>query len=325
MPNEAPLMQELLLSVIVVTWNVRQIVGRCLEAILASETDAPFEIILIDNASSDGTADFVAEHFPSVRLVRNAEGRGFAGGNNQAFALARGQYCLLVNPDAFPTSKETFRALVRFLEAYPDYAGCGCKLIFPDGRHQIGDAGYRPTIAHVAFYALGITQVIVGVKGCFISGVQSRRAAVLDVDWICGACFLIRTSVIGAAGGMNPDYFIYGNDLEWGCRIRDHGMRLAYLPGESVIHLQGWTENRADRRRVSTRWLDGLAKAYSSQSGGRHWRTFKILLALGFGLRALAYQCLALLRGSSDLRNKACAMQIFAFYAAKMSQSRLVT
>jgi N-acetylglucosaminyl-diphospho-decaprenol L-rhamnosyltransferase len=313
-----------LVSVIVVTWNVLPIIGRCLREVFASKFDGSIEVIVVDNASADGTADFVATEFPGMRLVRNPENGGFAGGNNQGFALARGKYCLLINPDAFPSAANSLGELVRFLETHEEYAAVGCKLVFPDGRHQVGDAGYRPSIGNVARYALGLSQVIAAARGCFISEIQSHGPGVLDVDWICGACMLVRRRVIEEVGGLDPDYFLYGNDLEWGCRMRNRGLRLGYLRTVSVIHLQGWTGNRSDPKRVSTRWLNGLGKIYVAESQGRNWGLFRGVLIFGFALRAAAYALVAVITWSPRLRDKARAMWLFARHVAAMSQGRLV-
>ncbi len=310
-----------LLSIVVVTWNVRPLIERCLSEALASHLPGPVEIIVIDNASRDGTADLVAERFPSVRLIRNSENAGFAGANNQAFPLAHGRYVLLLNPDAFPTGPDTLGRLVRFLEDRPEFAAVGCQLIFPDGRYQVGDAGFRPTLATVAAHALGLTQLFPRLHGCFL--VRPPRSdgpdtVVLDVDWICGACMLVRRDVIAAVGGMDSLYFMYGDDIEWGCRMRDHGWRVAYLPGERVIHLQGWTLTGADPARISTRWLDGLAACYAAMNRGRHWWLFKAALAAGFALRAVAYGVLSFLPGRRRLWAKARAMYRYARYASAL-------
>lgn len=312
-----------LLSIIVVTWNVRPLIERCLSEALASRIPGPVEIIVIDNASRDGTADLVAEKFPSVQLIRNSEGVGFARGNNQAFPLARGRYVLLLNPDAFPTSPDTLGQLVRFLEDRPEFAAVGCQLIFPDERHQVGDAGFRPTLANVAAHALGLTQLFPRLRGCFLARPPSGNgpdAAVLEVDWICAACVLVRRDVIAAVGGMDPRYFIYGNDMEWGCRMRDRGYRVAYLAGERVIHLQGWTQKGLDPQRISTGWMDGLAVCYAAMNQGRHWWLFKTVLAAGFALRALAYGALSFLPGRRSLWARARAMHRYARYASALTR-----
>ncbi len=306
-----------LLSIAVVTWNVRPLIERCLSEALASHIPGPVEMIVVDNASADGTADLVAERFPAVRLIRNAEGRGFARGNNQAFAVARGRYVLLLNPDAFPTGAETLGRLVAFLEANPDHGAVGCRLIFPDGRHQVGDTGWRPNLSHVAAFSLGLTQLFPRLRGCFLTRPPAGDAP-LEVDWICAACMLVRRDLIETVGGMDERYFIYGNDLEWGCRIRDAGHRLAYLPNERVIHLQGWTEKGDDPKHVSTRWLNGLAVLYAAMNRGRHWGLFKAVMTFGFLLRALTYAAASLLPGRRRLAGRARAMWAYARHAAAM-------
>ncbi len=311
--DEPPLLSIPALSIIVVTWNCRDLALRCLHDIHASQIGRSFEVIVVDNASADATVAAIAAAYPTTRLIANTANLGYARANNQAIAIAAGRDLLLLNPDAFPTSPATFAALLAALDAHPEFAAMGCRLVHPDGRHQVGDAGWRPSPAHVVVHALGLAHVLPGAHGLFLVR-PPRHAAPIDVDWICGACLLVRAEAARRHGGMDEGFFMYAEDVAFGCRLRDAGLRLGYLPGQAVLHIQGGT--RADAG-PSTGWLDSLARLYAAMNGGRHWFTFRAAMGAGFLLRAGAYRVLALRHGPSMLL-RARAMAAFARHAWRL-------
>jgi hypothetical protein len=302
-------------SIIVVTWNCSALALRCLGEIYRSRLGRGFEVIVVDNASTDGTVERIAGAFPGVRLIANPTNAGFARANNQAMRMARGRTLLLLNPDAFPTTPGTFAGLLDVLDA-ADFAAVGCRLINPDGSHQVGDAGWRPTPWHVVVHALGLSQVLRSARGLFVVRGGTMAPGTIDVDWVCGACLLVRADVVRRHGGLDEGYFMYGEDVEFGCRLRDRGLRVGYAPRQTVLHIQGGT--RADGDAVSTRWLDSLGNVYGALNSGRHWFTFRAAMALGFLLRAVAYRGLALLPGRQAVAARAHAMMRYASHVWRM-------
>jgi len=297
------------LSIIVVTWNCRALAEKCLRAVHDSRLPAGTEIIVVDNASADGTAAAVAAAFPDVRLIANAANGGFAAANNQAIAVAAGRTLLLLNPDAFPASPDTFANMLAFLDAHEDVAAAGCRLVFPDGRHQVGDAGYRPSPRSVFAHAFGLSHLPWRARGLFLVKPDAAAGPSIDVDWICGACLMVRADTVRAVGPLDTATFMYAEDVEWGCRMRAHGLRVVYLPGPRVIHLQGGTQAGAA---PSTRWLDSLARVYCDLNGQRSLLMFRLLIACGFAGRAAAYAVAGLLPGRRHLAARAGAMWLFA-------------
>ena len=300
---------------IVITWNCLPLALRCLAEIHASRINRSFEIIVVDNASTDGTAGQIACAFPTVRLIANTVNAGYAKANNQAISLAAGRILVLLNPDAFPTMPETFASLVDALDG-SEFAALGCRLIHVDGRHQVGDAGWRPTPWHVVVHALGLSQMLPGARGLFRVRPASGATAPIDVDWVCGACLLVHADTVRQHGGLDERFFMYAEDVEFGCRLRDRGLRVGYLPGQTVLHIQGGTQAQGDL--VSTGWLDSLAGLYGIMNGGRHWFTFRAAMALGFLLRAAAYRLLAQLSGRRALAGRAGVMAHYAGHAWRL-------
>ncbi len=301
------------LSVIIVTWNCRALALECLAALFAADLPTGTEVIVVDNASADGTAAAVAAGFPSVRLIANQKNAGFAGGNNIGFDVARGQVLLLLNPDAFPAEAGSLMALWQFLAANKDYAAAGPRLLHEDGRHQVGDAGWRPGFTSLAVHALGLSQLLPRqMKGVFLVRPDRLGAGPVPVDWICGACMMVRADAVRQVGGLDAAFFMYAEDVEWGCRMRRAGLRLGYMPQIQVRHLQGGTQTG---RAAPTRWLDNLVRLHCSLNGPRTLPLLRPVLAAGFALRALAYGALAVLPGERRGRTQAATMWAFARHA----------
>jgi GT2 family glycosyltransferase len=300
------------LTVVIVTWNCRDLALRCLATLgRAALPEAP-EVLVVDNASTDGSAAAIAAAFPAVRVIAQAENLGFAAANNLALAQARGRHALLLNPDAFAEDPAALPGLLRALDADPRLAIAGCRLLHADGRHQVGDAGWRPSLGSLSWHALGLTQIFPRrLHGAFLVRPDALGPGPVAVDWICGACLMVRMEAVRQVGALDPRFFMYAEDVEWGCRMRAAGWGVAYLPGLSVVHLQGGTQAGG----ISTRWLDNLVRLHVALNGARRFGLLRLALAIGFGLRAGLYRAAALLPGRAALRERARAMWAFARHA----------
>jgi GT2 family glycosyltransferase len=297
------------LSVLIVTYNAGSDIDTCLRLLSESRLDRPHEVILVDNASTDGTPERIARDFPWVQLIAERTNHGFAGGNAVALGHARGEAILLLNPDAFLREPEALAAALAHLDAHPEIGALGPRLTFPDGAHQVGDAGYEPRPLSILVHAAGLSGRL-GLRGLYLASRQARGHEARDVDWICGAFLLMRRAAIASIGGLASPMFLYGEDVDWGCRLRDAGWRVAYLPWIAVVHLQGGSGGTR-----SARWLDGLAAIYRLRNAGRRLSSpafFSGPLRLGFTLRAVAYGLAGRVRRQPELARKAEDMRRFA-------------
>ncbi|OWJ76566.1 glycosyltransferase family 2 protein [Haematobacter genomosp. 1] len=299
-------------SIVIVAWNGRDYLRHCLQLASFDSPEVSREIIVIDNGSTDGAPEMVAAEFPDVHLVKTGENLGFAGGNNRGFALARAETVLLLNPDAFLETPGTLARLLRHLEAHPGTGAVGCRLTYPDGRHQVGDGGHAPRPAAVLVHALGLGRFVPGARGLFLS--PRRGTAPRQVDWLSGALILVRADVIRQVGGLDAGFFMYAEDVEWGCRMRRAGWQVAYLPDLSAVHVQGGTQEGAD---ISTTWLDALGRLYLRENP-RGFTPFRLGYGAGFSLRSAAYGAAGLLRRDPRLRRKAGIMRRYAAHVLTM-------
>lgn len=226
------------LSIIVVSWNVRDDIARCLRSIEENRPSCEFEIIVVDNASSDDSVDVLTKDFPDVVTVVNSENRGFAAANNQGIKAAKGEYILLLNPDTIVHAGALDR-LIGFLDDNSDIGVCGPKLLNKDGitYHSIGRfPTFRATLHGKTFFrSMGIFR---GYHKKLRTN-DSSYDRQTDVDQLSGAALLIRRSVIEEVGLMDESFFVYYEDVDLCLRIRKASWRIVYVPGSLITHIGG--------------------------------------------------------------------------------------
>ncbi len=262
------------LAIIIVNWNVRSLLQRCLTSIFANTpADVALRVLVVDNASTDGSAGMVREAFPQVELIANDENVGFTAGNNQALrALGFGdrrleigdwrlgaysepclgigdrevagsagdlpRYVLLLNPDT-EIVNDALAALVKFMDSEPDVGVVGPQLRFADGSIQSSRRRF-PTLATAFFESTVIQQWWPDNPIARRYHVQDHPAdTIQDVDWVVGACLMARREAIQDAGLLDEGFFMYSEELDWCRRIKDAGWRVVYLPTAQVIHHEG--------------------------------------------------------------------------------------
>ncbi len=225
-------------SFLVVSWKVRDLVRRALVSILADTSDIESEIILVDNASQDGTVEMVRAQFPDVRVIANAENCGFTRANNQALAVARGRYLFLLNPDAELVPGAT-RALLDYAEANPRAGIVGPQLLYPDRSVQPSRRRF-PTFTTALLESTRLQQWF--PRNRWLTRYYLRNTsddAVQEVDWITGAAMFVRREVYIEVGGFDEGFFMYSEELDWCYRAKQESWRVVYFPRAQVIHHEG--------------------------------------------------------------------------------------
>ncbi len=226
------------LSVVVVSYNTRELTRRCLRSVQEHAGGIPTELILVDNASADGSADMVRRDFKEVRLIANADNRGFAAANNQAFEIARGRYVLLLNPDT-EVLEGTIERVLAFAEANPKAGVVGCRVRYPNGTQQ-----------STFFRYLRLRTVLLNL---FVPNRWMRRSEWLghsryigadldriqNVEVIAGCFMLVPRAAIEQVGGMDEGYFMYGEEADWCYRMRRAGWSAQYYPDATILHHGG--------------------------------------------------------------------------------------
>lgn len=240
------------LSIIVVSYNTRDLLAACLRSI---HTQLPAglsaETFVVDNASVDGSADMVAADFPRVRLIRNADNRGFGAANNQAIALSRGRYILLLNSDA-SLQPQTVAAMVAQMDKDNRVAIVGGRLLNADQTFQSSFFDF-PTWKSELLLLTGLARRVYGPTYPSYPEHKSVRAA--HVDWVSGALFMIRRQAIEQVGAFDERFFMYAEEMDWCFRMREAGWLVAYVPDAAAVHISAASAHHQPERRRAQVYL----------------------------------------------------------------------
>jgi N-acetylglucosaminyl-diphospho-decaprenol L-rhamnosyltransferase len=223
------------LSIVVVSWNVRDLLHRCLASLAGAVRHLSCETFVVDNASGDGSAGMVRSEFPQVHLVENTENLGFTRANNQAIVRAEGRYILLLNPDT-EVLGDALEEMVSFMDANPEAGVAGPQLVYADGSVQSSRRRFpdlktlfvESTVLQRLFARSSI------IKRYYV--LDRPHDVVQDVDWVVGACLMTRRQAVEAAGLMDERFFMYSEEMDWCLRMKQKGWRVVYLPDARVMH-----------------------------------------------------------------------------------------
>ncbi len=225
-------------SIIIVNWNAEALLARCLRCVQTTVEKVGYEVIVIDNASTDGSIAMLKQDFPDVIRIENADNRGFAGANNQGMAIAQGRYWLLLNSDAF-VEPGTIDAMVAFADAHPEAGMTACKLLYEDRRLQPSCYNF-PTLKTEFYTALQLDKLLPKSRefGQFLMTWWDFND-VREVDVVMGAFMLVRREAVQQVGMMDASYFMYSEEVDWCYRFMQAGWKIIYNPTVQTVHLWG--------------------------------------------------------------------------------------
>jgi len=246
--SERPQTKELikpLISVVIVNYNVRDFLQNCLQSLFMSSIKDRMQVIVIDNNSTDNSMDMVVDTFPLVQSIKLEENIGFGKANNLAIQHCDAEITLLLNPDTIvePTTLET---MIEYLQTHPKVGVAGCKLLNADGSFQLPCRRGFPT-PWVSFCKIFGLQSLFPNSSLFAQYNQTFRNEneTYNVDAISGAFMAVRTSILREVSGFDPDFFMYGEDLDLCYRIQKLGWNIAYVHKTSTIHFKGESTKRS--------------------------------------------------------------------------------
>lgn len=277
------------ISVIIISYNTRQMTLDCLRALEADLKDAPAEIWVVDNASRDGSAEAIRAAFPQVRLIENPRNAGFGAANNLALRQAEGEFLLLLNSDAF-VHPGAVAALAQYLRAHPRVGLVGPRLLNRDGSVQ--QSCYRyPSPLRAWMENLGIASLLSRHP---VFGDYRRWAHETErsVEWVIGACLLVRREAYEQAGGFDEDFFMYQEETDWQRRLRDGGWEIAFTSAAQVTHLGG-ASGAAEQSRINAHFFDSLDYYTRKHHGLRGLVSLRLAMIVGAALRTLVWAAVA--------------------------------
>jgi GT2 family glycosyltransferase/lipopolysaccharide/colanic/teichoic acid biosynthesis glycosyltransferase len=234
------------LSIIIVNYNVKAFLQNCLLSIRKAIEKIDSEIIIVDNASDDGSVELIKKNFPEIKLIESQTNLGFSKANNLGLKVSQGKYICLINPDTI-VEEDTFRVMIAFMESNPEVGLAGCKILNPDGTFQLACRRSFPT-PWVAFTK------IIGLSRLFPKSKLFARYNLTyldenqsyEVDAVSGSFMFLRREVYEKIGGLDETFFMYGEDLDYCYRVKQAGYKVYYVHSTQIIHFKGESTKRSN-------------------------------------------------------------------------------
>lgn len=250
-------------SIVIVSYNGRDFLRRCLSSIQQHTRGIEFEVIVVDNASADGTPEMVAKEFPQATLVRRASNAGFAVAVNQGAAIAKGNAVLILNPDAELLDDALSRMLI-YLNQHPDIGILAPKLLDGDGSLQLSCRAF-PNYAVALFNRYSLLTRILPKNRLSARYLMTTfdHSAIADVDWISAACWLLPRRTLERVGPLDEGYFWSIEDVDYCQRVHRSGLRVVYFPEVAVQHHIGVSSATLPNRAIIARH-HGMWRYYRS-------------------------------------------------------------
>lgn len=232
------------LSIVIVSWNTSGLLSQCLKSVYETGSRFTFEVIVVDNGSTDDSLTMVEQRFPEVKLIRNDRNQGFARANNQGLEIADSRYYMLLNSDTImlPGAIDT---LIEMADQHPSVGMLGPKLLNMDGSLQKSWYSFPSILTEMVGTNFRNRTPVPNVPNTF------------EVDWIMGACMLVRAEMLQSVGSLDEDYFFYSEEMDWCFRIKKHNWKIWYTTNTAIYHLGGGSTKRGS--------VSHLVRLYSSK------------------------------------------------------------
>ncbi len=288
-------------SIVIVSWNTRDILRDCLRSIVEDAGPVSHEIIVVDNASADSSVEMVRREFPDVRLIENADNRGFAAANNQGIAIAKGRYVLLLNSDTIVLDQAIAKT-VAFADARPDAAVVGCRVLNADRTLQRTCSMY-PSLLNLI---LSSTYLYKAFPRSRLFGREHMtwwdHDGVREVELVSGCFMLVRREAIEQVGVMDDGFFMYAEETDWCYRFRKAGWKVLFAPDGQIIHLGGKSSEQA-KSEMTLQLRSGILRFIRKHRSFPAYAVACLLTAFWYGLRVPYWFARALARPHEWNRN----------------------
>lgn len=232
------------LSVIIVSFKVRDYLKRCLLSVQNAAYNIDCEIFVVDNNSGDGSADIVRDEFPGVNLIMNKVNKGFSAANNQAIRQSSGEFILLLNPDTI-VEENTFSKCIGFMKSHIDAGAIGVRMVDGEGNFLPESKRALPTPATAFFKTFGLSFLFPAsaiINRYYLPHIDSKKTSRAEV--IAGAFMFVRREILIKTGLLDEDYFMYGEDIDLSYRLLKAGFNNYYFPEVQIVHYKGKSTSR---------------------------------------------------------------------------------
>lgn len=258
------------LSIIIVNFNGGALLDECLRSLQECPHDGSWELVFVENGSTDGSAKYLQERFPDAVYVENKKNLGLAKAFNQGLAVAKGRHLLSLDNDT-TVLPGSLTAMVRFLDEHPETGACGVRLLDPDGTIQ-KTARLRPTALNAVFGRRSLVTKFYPDNPFSKKYLMDHKLSAdepFEVDWLTTACLMVRREAVEKCGGLDEVFFVYWVDADWCDRIKRGGWKIYCLPGHQIIHNENLKGKRQKGRRSAKMVIDFHLGAYHYYKNNR--------------------------------------------------------
>ena len=275
------------LSIIIVNWNTKKLLHDCLQSIYKFTSGLKFEVVVVDNGSQDGSIDMMKKKFPKTKLILNKENLGFSKANNQGIKIAKGQYIFLLNSDTY-LIENSFKKLLTNIKSRSKLGVIAPKLLSKDQTIQ-QSAVYFPHLPQVFFWMSFLDDLPIGMlfKPYHIDHDSFYKNG-QQIDWVTAAALMIPKKVIDEVGLLDPQIFMYGEEIEWCYRIKKAGYKIYFSPITKIIHI-----GRGSHQKIPTKAFigeyEGLMYFYKKYKSRFALQILKLLLKIGALVRIAVF------------------------------------
>lgn len=285
-------------SLVIVSYNTRELLAECLDSLPAAAGDLALQVLVVDNASSDGTPAMVRERHPEVELIENRDNLGFSRAVNRGLAAARGRILVWLNPDC-TVGPGVLAGLASHLDRHPEVGAVGPRLVYPDGRVQPSAQAF-PGVARIVYHFLGLRRLAGWRPLRRVWSLLGRHAGPMtrayleslepggeprSADWVSGACLATPAAVARRVGPLDEGYFMYCEDTDWCHRVHDLGLEVRIVPSLVVTHHVG--ASGPTNPESVFHYYRSLLRYFLRRQPSR-FPLARVLMGIGFGMRGLA-------------------------------------
>lgn len=259
-----------------VNYNGASCINRCLDSIERIVTSCSYEVIIVDNCSTDNSIEIIKDNFPAVKLICSDRNLGFGKANNLAFSYAKGNYLLLLNTDTI-LIENTPKMLSDYLQQHQDIGAISARITFKDGSYQLS-SGRLPNLV-IEF----LDKIRYGLDKkwhhIFSKLYDQKYSIIQEMGWLTGACLMIRHDVFERVGGFDESFFMYFEDKDICKRVHESGFKVVYYPDTSLIHLLGGS-SQGVKKSVNTYYRDSQLYYYQKHLGWLQTEVLRFYLRL---------------------------------------------
>ena len=254
------------LSIIIVNYNSGEELIVCIKSIRRYLTNVSYEIIVVDNNSTDNSRELLRINFKNIQKIFLKKNTGYAFANNYAMEQCNGDYILLLNPDTY-IKNNSIKQMIDFLDSKPDVGVLGPLLIDPNGKIQLPSSNF-PDLKQQILYMLSCKFLLNRIARSSEQRVALKLKNPFEVDWVSGACFMLKRTIYETIGGLDERFFLYAEDVDWCIRIKDSGWKIFCHPSIEVVHIRGVSSKKKIYSLLTTRYKSNLyfAKKHFSSS-----------------------------------------------------------